>query len=151
MSRSLESSGHDQETRSEPADLPDLRKQVYPKFFARRRDPKVFPAILRVRERPLWIRIALFCLVRGKRRLQPLPARLVAPAFACAVGHWAKAGAFAYEGCVGDPWRGVTCNAQGRKRLFSKDFDEDDDQHEDEMGGLAKYTELVLVPPANSL
>src|SRR5271157_2440197 len=65
MSRSLESSGHDRETRPGPPDLSDLRKQVYPKLFARRRDPKVFPTILRVGERPLRIRIALFCLVRA--------------------------------------------------------------------------------------
>ena len=58
----------------------------------------------------------MFYLVRGKRRLQPSLT----------------------QGCVGDPWKGVTCNAQGRKRLFSKVFDEDDDQHEDEMEGLAK-------------
>src|SRR5271165_5015872 len=81
MSRSLESSGHDQETRSEPADLSDLRKQVYPKLFARRRDPKVFPAILRVRERPLWIRIALFCLDRTVSEGSSLCLR---------VRHWGK-------------------------------------------------------------
>src|SRR5208337_3381368 len=59
MSKNLESPGHDRETRLGPADLSDLRQQVYPTLFVRRRDPKVFPVILRMHERrPSRIRIA---------------------------------------------------------------------------------------------
>src|SRR5271166_826303 len=103
MSKNLESPGHDRETRPVPANLSDLRKRVYPTLFVRRRDPKVFPVILRMHERrpsgdqdSFW---QLFCLVRGKRRLQPLPAWR-------AIG--AKAGTFAYAGRVGEPSQGGT-------------------------------------------
>ena len=59
MSKNLESPGRDRETRPGPADLSDLRKRVYPTLFVRRRDPKVFPVILRMHERrPSRIRIA---------------------------------------------------------------------------------------------
>jgi hypothetical protein len=59
-----------------------------------------------------------------------MPAWQVAPAFARVEGRWGKGWSLRLR-------QGCAIGAKAGAFAY-KDFDEDDDQHEDEMGGLAK-------------